>query len=143
MPIANYTTQVPADNSAAEIEKMLRVHNATDILKRYENGELCSLTFIVPTRLGKTPFSLPANIDAVHKVLERQHVKANIERSQARRVAWRILRDWVRAQMAIIDTEMVNIDEVFMPYIALSSKRTFYQALQDGTLKLPQQGTPG
>ncbi len=130
MPIANYTTNVPAVNSATEIERMLEAHNARAIVKEYgPNRDLIAMSFVVPTKHGNLPFSLPANSAAV------------IDDARAQRVAWRILRDWVRAQMAIIETEMVSVDEVFMPYLRVAGQTTLYQQMASTGFK--QIGTGG
>ena len=54
---------------------------------------------------------------------------------QANRTAWRIIKEWILAQMALIDTEMVAVEEVFLPYM-LTDKQTLYQALSNGDLKM-------
>ena len=55
-------------------------------------------------------------------------------RQQAIRTSWRILKDWVEAQMALLETDMVTMDEIFLPYM-LSGGQTFYQALVAGEFK--------
>ena len=52
-------------------------------------------------------------------------------REQAERVAWRILKDWVEAQMALLDIEMVRFEEIFRPYIETSSGQTIYERLEE------------
>ena len=37
--------------------------------------------------------------------------------------------------MALIETEMVTVEEVFLPYM-LTGKQTLYQALSNGDLKM-------
>ena len=54
---------------------------------------------------------------------------------QANRTAWRIIKEWIPAQMALIETEMVTVEEVFLPYM-LTGKQTLYQALSNGDLKM-------
>ena len=54
---------------------------------------------------------------------------------QANRTAWRIIKEWIVAQMALIETEMVSMEEVFMPYM-LTGRQTLYQALANGDLKM-------
>ena len=39
------------------------------------------------------------------------------------------------AQMTLIKTEMVTVEEVFLPYM-LTGKQTLYQALSNGDLKM-------
>ncbi len=49
----------------------------------------------------------------------------------AARVGWRILKDWVRAQMAILETEMVEIEQIFLPYMEAKDGRTLYETMID------------
>ena len=65
----------------------------------------------------------------------------NVEarRQQATRVAWRILKDWIEAQLALLDTGMVELEEIFLPYM-LQGDQTLYQALQAGNFKALQSG---
>ena len=50
---------------------------------------------------------------------------------QAERVAWRILKDWIEAQMALLDIQMVKFEEVFMPYIVDKHGRTLFEKLEE------------
>ena len=69
------------------------------------------------------PFRLPANVNKVWAVLNNQRVRTNVSEEMAYRVAWRILKDWVRAQMAILETEMVNIEQIFLGKYTLMSRK--------------------
>lgn len=53
---------------------------------------------------------------------------------QAERVAWRIVKDWVETQMAILESEMVQMDEIFLPYMLNSSGQTIFQTYQNKQL---------
>lgn len=88
-----------------------------------------ALSFLVDTPAGPRGIRLPANADAVHTVLKRQKVK--YDREQAERVAWRIVKDWVEAQMAILESEMVQMDEIFLPYMVNSSGETLFEAYRN------------
>lgn len=48
----------------------------------------------------------------------------------------RNIRDWVLAQMAIIEAGMVSMDEVFLPYMTDGRGNTLYQLYQGGQLAL-------
>ena len=136
--IANYTTTVTAKNSIGEIQGILVAHGAKHILMDYDQGEPVGLAFIVATPHGDTPFRLPANIDSVQAVLTKQRVRSQVDREFASRVAWRILKDWVRAQMAILESDMVSIDQIFLPYMEVGDKgKTLYQVMLDHRLQLP------
>lgn len=135
--IANYTTTVPALKSIGEIQGILVAHGAKHILMDYEKGEPVGIAFIAPTPHGDIPFRLPANIDRVQAVLNKQRVRSQVSEEFATRVAWRILKDWVRAQMAILETEMVSIDQVFLPYMQVGEGgKTLYEVMLDHHFQL-------
>ena len=137
--IANYTTTVPALKSIGEIQGILVAHGAKHILMDYEDGEPVGIAFVAPTPNGDIPFRLPANIDRVQAVLNKQRVRRQVSIELASRVAWRILKDWVRAQMAILETEMVSIDQIFLPYMQVGEQgKTLYEVMLDHHLQLPR-----
>jgi len=133
MPIANYTTTVDALKTVGEIQGILVGHGARSILINYAKDKTIeSLSFIVETRHGDIPFRLPVDANAVLKVLEEQRVPpryANYQ--QAVRIAWRIVRDWVRAQMALLETEMVKMEQIFLPYMVAKGDKTLYETMVD------------
>lgn len=143
-PIANYTTRVTAKQSIKEIQDMLVAHGARQILMDYDQGKPVGLAFVVATAYGTMPFRVPANIDRVKAILTKQRVRVEVNEELASRVAWRILRDWIRAQMAILETEMVSIDQIFLPYMQVGERgKTLYEVMIDHHLQLPMKGTDG
>ncbi len=141
MPIANYTTEVPAHRSVGEIQGMLVKKGATHISVEYIAQQPVGLTFLIATKHGEMLFKLPANIAAVKRVLEKQHVRACVDDDKASRVGWRIIRDWVRAQLAFIETEMVSLDEVMLPYLIVGGavEKTLYQSMEEKHLQLSEK----
>jgi len=133
VPIANYSTSIEAIKTVGEIQGILVAHGAKAILMNYtDEGILESLSFIVSTPYGDMPIKLPVDAKAVLKVLERQRVPGRYStHAQAVRVAWRIVKDWVRAQMAILETEMVRMEQIFLPYMITKDERTLYEAMVD------------
>ena len=136
--IANYSTTVTALKSIGEIQGILVAHGVKRILMDYNNSEPVGLSFIVATPYGDTPFRLPANIDRVQSVLNKQRVRSAVPRDLASRVAWRILKDWIRAQMALLETEMVSIDQIFLPYMQMVDGKILYEVMLDHKLQLPK-----
>ena len=137
-PLLNYTTTIDPAKTVAEIQHILAKHRAKAILTNYDgNGNVESITFSIQTAACEVGFRLPANVDAVFAVLSRgkniapYRLKAYKERAypQARRVAWRIIKDWVEAQLAIVETEMVKLEQVFLPYAVTRSGETLYEKL--------------
>lgn len=135
MPILNYTTKVDVYTTLGEIQKQLVKHGAKKIMQDYDNQErIAALSFLINTPAGTRGIRLPANVDSVHRVLIRQKVKC--DREQAERVAWRIVKDWVEAQMAILESEMVQMDEIFLPYMINNDGQTLFEAYRSNQLML-------
>lgn len=126
MPIKNYTTKIDVHKTLGEIHGALAAHGARKVMFDYDNdGNISAICFAINTPLGERGVKLPANVDAAYTVLQKQKVRC--DREQAERVAWRIVKDWVDAQMAILETEMVQMDEVFLPYMIDRRGSTLYQ----------------
>jgi hypothetical protein len=126
MPILNYTTTIAAIKTVGEIQALLTTAGATRILiENNAKREPAALVF----ELHQRHYRLPCRHEAIYKKLSRDRNVPSRYRTpeQALRTAWRILKNWVEAQVAILETEMVQMDEVFMPYQVLSSGQTFYE----------------
>ncbi len=145
-PIANYTTSVSTIKTVGEIQGILVGHGAKSILINYaDNGVAESLSFIVKTPYGDMPIRLPTDAKAVLRVMEEQGVpRRYLTYEQAVKVAWRIVKDWVRAQMAILETEMVKMQEIFLPYVITPGGQTIYEVMaQKHFLLGPGEGGKG
>ncbi len=137
MPLLNYTTKVNVFTTLGEIQGILVKHGAKRIMQDYDNaGHIVALTFGIETPGGLRGVRLPANTDAVQAVLTRQKVKC--DREQAERVAWRIVKDWVEAQMAILESEMVQLDQIFLPYMVNDKGQTVFEVYRKNQLFLEE-----
>lgn len=134
MPIKNYTTKIDCYQSIGEIQGVLAKNGARKIMIDYDDTGLpVGIAFAIQTQQQMQAFILPANIDGVMSVFKKQNLKADIE--QAKRTAWRNVRDWIMAQMAFIESGNVQMDEIFLPYLS-DGKKTLYQAYKSGQLLL-------
>jgi len=87
---------------------------------------------------GPRTFVLPVNSGRVEAVLKRDKAPARYSTPEhAERVAWRIVKDWVEAQLAIIRTEMVTLDQVMLPYMRGEDGQTVYELYVNRQLALP------
>ena len=134
----NYTTTIASEKSIMEIEKMLSLFGASAIMKEYlEDGRLRSLSF----KLQEKGYKIPANIEGVYEVLykdKRVSGKRDVmmnRKVNADNVSWRIIKDWLHAQLSIIASGQAQPDEVMLPYL-WDGKRTLYQAYKEGRLQL-------
>ena len=77
---------------------------------------------------------MPNNTEKVLMVLKKQkrnNKQIKDSKEQALRVGWRNIKDWIDAQMALIETEMATIDEVFLPYILNKNGQTLYESIKE------------
>lgn len=129
MGILNYSTSVDPTKTAGEIQAVLAKHGATLVSTVYAGGAPIGIAFTIATEHGDREFRLPANPAGVEKAIEREYRAGQVPNryrgtEQATRVAWRILKDWVASQLAVIEAGMASLDEVMMPYMLTNSGET-------------------
>lgn len=139
MPLLNYTTSVAPEKSVMEIQQILAKAGARKIMIEYHaTGVPSAVMFEVETTYGPRQFVLPAYPQRVLPALRASKAEPRYCNSQqAERVAWRILKDWAEAQLALISTEMVSLDEVMLPYMRSDDGKTVYEMYRDRQLALP------
>jgi len=138
MPLLNYTTTIAASKTVGEIIGILASHGAKSILMNYgSGGQVEALSFQILTPQGNIAIRLPVDPDAILKVMARQGLSGKyLNRTHAIRVAWRIVKDWVKAQMALVETEMVRTEQVFLPYAITGNGQTIYESLVESKFKM-------
>ena len=125
-----------------EIEKMLVKSGAKKIVKDYdEDGNPVGLSFHLLHKGAPIFYALPTKYMGVWQALKNSTAemrKKNIRAGKIKQyqtkehailVSWRILKDWVEAQMAFVEAEMSEVQEVFFPYAVSSDGTTIYQFL--------------
>jgi hypothetical protein len=141
MPIKDYTTSVPASRTVGQIQDILAKAGAAQILAEYNAERVIGLSFTVNTPTGPQAFTLPARPDLVRAVLLRQRVQPRYTTEEhAEAVAWRIIKDWIEAQLAIIQTEMVTLDQVMLPYMRANDGTTMYDRYLEHGQRLLEAG---
>ncbi len=139
MAILNYTTTINCEKTISEIMKCLVKHQATKIVTDYDGETPTSLTFCLIINDKMIAFSLPANYSGVLKAMQKDKKvpKRLLTKEQALKVSWRIVKDWVEAQMGIVDANLADMAEVFLPYAVTRNGMTLYkEMLGDGMLML-------
>lgn len=142
MAIKNYTTEIDSWKTIGEINQLLAKAGATNINIRNENGQPVGICFSVDV----INFLLPCESDGVLAHLKTlTGDKANRARSaskgdleeQARRVTWRIVKDWIAAQLAFIEAKRSldarrQLFTVFLPYVVNTEGETLASKLLTG-----------
>lgn len=123
-----------------KIQKLLATHGAKRVMFDYaKDGRITALAFVLEIVGNDYPFRMPARIENVEQVLYPNaypHL-SDSQKAQAYRTAWANIRDWLDAQMALIDTEMVRMEEIFMPYLIVRGEQTMFDVMQEKKFLLP------
>lgn len=143
MGLLNYTTKIDADKTAQEIAKCLSMHGASQVLTEYDEKEglVKAISFAINMNGKKMGFRLPCDWKPVYEILkvqkdtgrymnsERKEKWESELRLQAVRTSWRIVKDWVEAQMALVETSMVKTEQVFLPYLVMQDGKTLSEKI--------------
>lgn len=143
----NYTTKIEVKQTVGELTEMLGEHGAAAIGVEYENRKPIGLTFVLDTAIGSRGFRLPVDPAGMHRALlaaERRGAFASMRKSagtfsspeHAERVAWRVVRDWLEAQLALVAAELARVDQVMLPYMVVDGGVSLYEAVVDRQLAI-------
>jgi len=133
MGILDYTTKVPVSRTIAQIQAKLVEHGARAVMMEYgDDGRVKALAFNIKMPNRELPIRLPINTASTLRVLQRQVADREISAGYAKddhayRVAWH----WLSAQMALLETEMVQFEEIFLPYVITDDGRTLFKRLEE------------
>ena len=136
----NYTTKIPAARTIGECSALLAEAGADMVATIYTARKPSGLSFRLFTAGGDRDFVMPVNIDGVWKLLQDAtypasmhksgQVRTYLTREHAERVAWRVIRDWLEAQLALIAAGMASLDQVMLPYLQVESG-SLYELVQE------------
>lgn len=138
MPILNYTTSVPVEKSMSEIIRVLTRRGVTRISTVFnDDGTPSGIAFTMNTDYGFREFELPVKVAGVLRAMKEDPkvARSQCNEQQASRVAWRISKDWLEAQVALIDAGLALLDEVLMPYMVANNGMTAYSLMREGAMR--------
>lgn len=145
MTLKNYTSVVQVDRTITEIEKLLIKVGAKKILKDYnEMGKVSALSFVWELNGKQIPVRLPARVERVAECLRRRfNGDESLTSSQrktikhmmqdpdsAERTIWRIMLDWLEANIAIMEIDQVNMMEALLPFTVMENGNTLYELIE-------------
>lgn len=127
MPILNYTTKVAPSKTVNEIQAILgRCKHVTRVRVEYGAGEVTAVLFEILVSGSEVSFRLPCNAEGVLKALQRDRVDSRFRNlDHAKGVAWRIVKDWIEGQLALVDANQAQLAEVFLPYAIINGQTVF------------------
>lgn len=147
----NYTTKISAAQTVAEMQALLAAHGARRISVDYDaSGVPSALDFVLETPHGQRGFSLPASVDRMEALLRSEEKAGRLKsgskaertsRAQAERVAWRVMKTWLEAQLALVAARMIDVDQALLAFLQVDSTgRTLYEVYKEregAALQLP------
>lgn len=132
-PILNYNTRVPAERTIAEIQRLLAKQGANAVMTEYgPEGEVAAVSFRLEHLGQQIYFRLPAKVDPIYVLVQRHgDRKTRRTREHAAAVAWRIVKQWIEAQLALVQCDQIDMVEAFLPFAQdQATGETVYQRLQ-------------
>lgn len=140
----NYSTSIEADKTAAECVSILARHGAGSINLSFDGGKPTGLAFSIQTPWGLKYYDLPINLDGTQKALMKAYRQGHIsrrftEKDQAERVGWRVVKDWLESQLALIEAGLADLPQIMLPYVQGNDGRTLWavyseqQAIEAGS----------
>lgn len=110
------------------------------MLYEYEKGtgKIEALRFRLEIKGREVSFSLPVNWRKFQECLKQQEVRRWDDEEYVYRVSWRCIRDWVLAQLALYETQIVELPQVFLPFATGKDGKTIYEQVTSGNLLLGQ-----
>lgn len=147
MAIFAVETSTTVETTALEITKLLVKKGARSILTDYgDDGSPIGVSFQLKTQQGLAGYKLPINAAGVHAHMQRENAAGRlpqrlVTRQQAARVAWRIALVWLKALIAVTESEALKTEDVLLPWLIVSGagpdRLTLADAIQSGQLMLP------
>ena len=137
MAIKNYTTKVPAVQTIGEIQGLLAAHGARKVMMDYDEGKVTAVTFALQAGDVLQGYRLDARPNGVLAAMEKDRMRC--DEVQAENIAWRNVKDWIAAQIALVETEQATMEELFLPMMTGKTGETLYEVFQSGRL-LPGGG---
>ena len=140
----NYTTTIPVEQTVIECQSILAAAGAASVTVEFDDGQPSGLSFRLKTPHGLRHFTLPVDVAAMQAVLVKARrdggfaslhasyakLQHYTSREHAARVAWRVVKDWLEANLALIAARMATIDQVMLPYLHIQvegEERTLFE----------------
>lgn len=143
--ILNYTTIIEPEQTIGEIQKMLSRFNVAAMMTEYDGPHVSAVSFKLMVDGNMVAFKLPCNWRSVRAVFDKQglttaktkHKDKNLD-AQAIRTSWRVIKDWIEAQLALVEINMATIPQVFLPYAIMRDGRTLSEHVEKNPQMLLQ-----
>ena len=143
MNIKNYTSEVDATKSMANIERILVEIGASNINKNYKDKVCTGITFLYfDLQMKQTlAFHLKAQVEECFNIFWKERKQKNqqakeICMKQANRTAWKMLSDWAEIQCSMILLGQATPLQMFLPFVYdAKNEETLYDKITSGKMQ--------
>lgn len=133
MKLPFHTTKIQPEQTIGEIQRMLADFNVSAMMTEYDGRQVSAVSFKMNVDGNDFPFRMPCNWRGVHEILNGSQgdYYASRDEEQAIRTSWRLLHAWIKAQLGLVEVNMVTIPQVFLPYTIMHDGRTLAEKVAD------------
>ena len=130
----NYSTKVPAARTVAEVTTLLAEAGADAIGTTYSNRKPTGVSFV----LNGNPYRLPVDHAGMHRAILAAERRGDLRgvggiskavllsADHSERVAWRVVLQWLEAQLALVQADLARVDQVMLPYLQVDHDVSLY-----------------
>ena len=136
--LKDYTTKVAAEQTISEIQGILSAYDVNAMMTEYDGRQVSAVSFRIRIEGNDYAYRLPCNWRAVREVFKEQGITQGMLKhpdrdldNQAIRTAWRLVKEWVDAQIALVQVNIVTIPQVFLPYSIMKDGRTLAEHIEE------------
>jgi len=146
MAVKNITSNIRPEKTIMEIESLLAKFGAKAILKEYNGEMVTAISFYIITPTGqKVPFKLPMKLEKTRAIIKKAVEERKLgykfldepdRTDKALIVGWRIIKDWLHAQLSLAEIDYANPVEIFLPYAWNPlTEKTLYEEIEEKKFK--------
>lgn len=137
MPVYLETTTISAERTCGSIQQTLCAAGAMAVMMEYDSGRVSAVSFRLSINESDLHFRLPCRWQNMASVLTKRARENDADfNDKCRRVAWRQIFRWLQAQLALLQTGMVQAHEVFLPYLVDRKGNTLFERMEQSQFLL-------
>lgn len=136
--LKNYTTEVPAQRSIENIEKLLIQFGATHIMKQIDVGAVTAISFRIQVDNLPLAIKLPAKVSNIRKWLlkHKPGMSEKNRQAQAERIAWKQQYELLFLQLSMVEMEQMELLEALLPNaFDITNNQTFFDKMKEQKFK--------
>lgn len=137
MPIRNYTSKVPASQTAGAIQDLLGRSGASRVSLDYEGGRIVAVAFVMMVEARPVWFRIEPDVEGMLRAMkaDKEVPRSRCNEEQAARTSWKNKFDWLDAQLAEVAAGQARIEQLLLGFAITDSGETLFARLgREGVL---------